>query len=160
MHGCTPRLFHLYWWVQVYWGCGLCCCFSSSWRVHLSLSLPLVPSVFTAEMCVIFLAFPRISFHDKATFVIYSDSRSALQALPTSFPCVQTIAQCFDPLTWTNSSLLHIHDIHIKTLPLSSSHDVITRDISSSTTLSVLGRFTGKLRNRIIMTLFSTLNFS
>ena len=44
-------------------------------------SLPGVASIFTVELCVIFLALSRISFHDSNNFVIYSDSRSALQAL-------------------------------------------------------------------------------
>ena len=44
-------------------------------------SLPVVASIFTAESCAIFLALSRISFHTSDNFVIYSDSRSALQAL-------------------------------------------------------------------------------
>ena len=43
--------------------------------------LPVVASIFTAELCAIFLALSRISFHDSDSFVIYSDSRCALQAL-------------------------------------------------------------------------------
>ena len=43
--------------------------------------LPIVASIFTAELCAIFLALSRISFHTSDNFVIYSDSRSALQAL-------------------------------------------------------------------------------
>ena len=44
-------------------------------------SLPGVASIFTAELYAIFLALSRISFHDSDSFVIYSDSRSAMQAL-------------------------------------------------------------------------------
>ena len=45
------------------------------------ISLPVVTSIFTAELYAIFLALSRISFHDSDSFVIYSDPRSALQAL-------------------------------------------------------------------------------
>ena len=41
------------------------------------ISLPSVLYIFTVELCVIFLALTRISFHDSATFVICSDFRSA-----------------------------------------------------------------------------------
>ena len=44
-------------------------------------SLPLMASIFTAELCAIFLALTRISTHTGFSFVIYSDSRSTLQAL-------------------------------------------------------------------------------
>ena len=36
--------------------------------------LPVVASIFTAELCVIFLGLSRMSFHDSNNFVIYSDS--------------------------------------------------------------------------------------
>ena len=49
--------------------------------LDLFISLPVVPSIFIAELCAIFLALSRISFHDRNSFVTYSDSRSALQAL-------------------------------------------------------------------------------
>ena len=42
------------------------------------ISLPVVASIFTAELCAIFLALSRISFHDSNN-LIYSDSRSSLQ---------------------------------------------------------------------------------
>ena len=45
------------------------------------ISLPVVASIFTTELCAIFLALSHTSFHDSDSFVIYSDSRSALQAL-------------------------------------------------------------------------------
>ena len=45
------------------------------------ISLPVVASIFRAELCAIFLALSRISFYDSDSFVVYSDSRSALQAL-------------------------------------------------------------------------------
>ena len=38
------------------------------------ISLPVVASIFTAELCAIFLTLSRISFHDSNSFVIYSDS--------------------------------------------------------------------------------------
>ena len=44
-------------------------------------SLPLMASIFTAELCVIFLTLTRISTHNGSSFVIYSDFRSALQPL-------------------------------------------------------------------------------
>ena len=44
-------------------------------------SLPLMTSIFTPELCAIFLAVTRISTHNGSSFIIYSDSRSALQAL-------------------------------------------------------------------------------
>ena len=44
--------------------------------------LPFVASLFTAELCAIFFALIRISFH-----VIYSESRSALQALGNLYSC-------------------------------------------------------------------------
>ena len=47
----------------------------------IGLSLPVVISIFRAELCAIFLALSRILFHNSTNFVIYSDSRSALQAL-------------------------------------------------------------------------------
>ena len=40
-------------------------------------SLPVVASIFTAELCPL----SRISVHDSNNFIIYSDSRNALQAL-------------------------------------------------------------------------------
>ena len=45
------------------------------------ISFPVVASIFTAELCAIFLTVSRISFHGINNFVIYSDSRSAVQAL-------------------------------------------------------------------------------
>ena len=48
---------------------------------ELFVSLPLMASIFTAELCAIFLALTRISELDDSSFTIYSDSRSALQAL-------------------------------------------------------------------------------
>ena len=45
------------------------------------ISHPVAASVFTVELCVIFLALSRILFHDSNNFVIYLDSRNALQAL-------------------------------------------------------------------------------
>ena len=45
------------------------------------ISLPVAASIFTAELCAIFLLLIRISVHDSDSFVIYSDSRSALLAL-------------------------------------------------------------------------------
>ena len=36
--------------------------------------LPIAASIFTAELCAIFPAFSRISFHDSDSFVIYFDS--------------------------------------------------------------------------------------
>ena len=45
------------------------------------ISLPLVASIYTAELCASFLALSRILFHDSNNFVIYLDSRNALQAL-------------------------------------------------------------------------------
>ena len=45
------------------------------------ISLPVVASMFTAELCAIFLALSRISFHVSNNSVIYADSRSVLQAL-------------------------------------------------------------------------------
>ena len=45
----------------------------------LFISLPLVGSIFTAELCAIFFTLSRVSFHDSNNFVIYFDSRSALQ---------------------------------------------------------------------------------
>ena len=50
-------------------------------------SRPVVASIFTAELCAIFFALSRISFHDKDSFVIYSDSRSVLQALGSLYTC-------------------------------------------------------------------------
>ena len=44
-------------------------------------SLPVVASIFTAELCAIFLALSRNSFHNSDSFVIYSYSRTAPQAL-------------------------------------------------------------------------------
>ena len=59
------------------WECWLWRCCFWFWRLH-----------FFSFSCfhlyrgiAIFLVLPRISFHDSATFVIYSDSWSALQAL-------------------------------------------------------------------------------
>ena len=51
------------------------CCIPSS------VGFPVVASISTAEWCAIFLALSSITFHDSNNFVIYSDSRSALQAL-------------------------------------------------------------------------------
>ena len=51
------------------------------------ISLPVVASIFTAELYDIFLALPRISFHTNNKFVIYSDSRSARQALGSLNTC-------------------------------------------------------------------------
>ena len=45
------------------------------------ISLPAVASIFTAELFAIFLDLSRISLYDSDSFVIYSDSRSALQTL-------------------------------------------------------------------------------
>ena len=45
------------------------------------ISLSLVVSISTAESYAIFVSFSLISFHDSNNFVMYSDSRSALQAL-------------------------------------------------------------------------------
>ena len=45
------------------------------------ISLPVVSSIITVELCVIFFALSSISFHDNNNFIIYSDSRSVLQAL-------------------------------------------------------------------------------
>ena len=39
-----------------------------------AISLPVVSSIFTAELCAIFLVLSRISFHESNNFVIYSDS--------------------------------------------------------------------------------------
>ena len=44
-------------------------------------SPPVVALIFIAELCAIFLPLSCISFHDSSNFVIYSDSRSALEAL-------------------------------------------------------------------------------
>ena len=44
-------------------------------------SLQLMESIFTAELCAIFLALTRISTHNGSSLVIYSDSLIALQAL-------------------------------------------------------------------------------
>ena len=48
-------------------------------------SLPVVASIFTTELCAIFLALSRISFHESDSFIIYSDSRSSLQALGSPY---------------------------------------------------------------------------
>ena len=51
----------------------------------------IVTLIFTAELVDIFLALSRIYFPDSATFVIYSDSRNAMQALGsfyTRYPLV------------------------------------------------------------------------
>ena len=45
------------------------------------ISLPVVILIFTEELCAIFLAISRISFYFSNNFVIYFESRSALQAL-------------------------------------------------------------------------------
>ena len=45
------------------------------------LSLPVVASILTEELCAIFLDLSHISFHDSFNFVVHSDYRSALQAL-------------------------------------------------------------------------------
>ena len=45
------------------------------------ISLSVVASIFTAELSAIFLDLSPISFYDSINFVIYSDTRSALQAL-------------------------------------------------------------------------------
>ena len=61
------------------------------------ISLLLVASIFTAELRAFFLALSRISFYDGNDFVLYSDSRSALQALGRFYkhnPLVLKI-QCF-----------------------------------------------------------------
>ena len=47
----------------------------------LFISLPVGASIFTEELCAVFLSLSLISFHDSDSFVIYSDSRSALQYL-------------------------------------------------------------------------------
>ena len=44
-------------------------------------SLPVVASILTVELCAIYLSLFRISFHESNNFVIYLDSRSAMQAL-------------------------------------------------------------------------------
>ena len=51
------------------------------------ISLLVVALTFTAELCAIFLALCSISFHDSNNFVIYSESRSALQALGSLYTC-------------------------------------------------------------------------
>ena len=48
-------------------------------------SLPAAALFFIVELHAIFLAFSRISFHDSNNFVIYCDSRSALQALGSRY---------------------------------------------------------------------------
>ena len=47
---------------------------------ELLISLPVVASIFTAELYAIFLAISRISFHNN-NFVLHSDFRNALQAI-------------------------------------------------------------------------------
>ena len=57
------------------------CCAAVFLDFDVFISLPVVASIFTAELCAIFLHLSRIPFHDSDSFVLYSDSRSALQAL-------------------------------------------------------------------------------
>ena len=59
--------------------------------------LPLVASIFTAQLYAIFLALPHISFHDSNNYVIYFDSRSALQTLGRLYACILLVLkiQCF-----------------------------------------------------------------
>ena len=44
-------------------------------------SLPLMATIFTAELCAIFLALTQISTHNDSSFIVHSDSSSALHAL-------------------------------------------------------------------------------
>ena len=50
-------------------------------ELEMFVSLPLMASIFTSGPCAIFLALTRISTPNGSSFVIYSDSLSALQAL-------------------------------------------------------------------------------
>ena len=78
MHGCTPHLFP-----SILKGSecseGVSC--AAVFPDCIFISLPVVASIFTVELYAIFLAFSCIYFHETNNFVIYSDSRSALQAL-------------------------------------------------------------------------------
>ena len=50
-------------------------------ELHIFISLPVVASIFTVELCAIFLTFSHISFHYCDSFFSYTDSPSALHAL-------------------------------------------------------------------------------
>ena len=71
MHGCTPHLF-----LSILMGPSLvrmwgCAAVFPDYDVFIY--LPVVASIFTAELSAIFLALSRISFHDRNNLVIYSD---------------------------------------------------------------------------------------
>jgi ribonuclease HI len=64
--------------------------------ITLSHSFPRIVSIFTAELCAIILALFRITNHPGSAFTIYSDSRSALQALEVFYtpnPLVMLVQQ-------------------------------------------------------------------